>query len=372
MTMKMSGMKIAYALSCFDVEHSGVFKKIRDQVNQWTSLGHTVQLFVITDQESKIHWQKIDPHSVILIDTNLKSKIMNRLKLIPEALKISPSVVYLRDIFPLRIPKCASPIIIEVQTLVGSELRIRSKLRSRIFQLGKKFHYRHLAGAIFPTNELMRLNEFELSSTLPKIVIGNGISLNHVEILPPRPQGKPSLLFLGTPNQSWHGVSELIEFARLNPDIGVELVGESGISALPNLRFHGFLRSDEYRQLAIECVAAVGTLNLSAKHMTEASPLKVREYLALGLPVIVKYIDVDLDPESDFVLQLPLDGRVMGDFSAEIQSFLDYWSNKRVLRSKVRNLDVAVKEKIRLGFFDEVSGKYPKKNSWKDKYEFGI
>jgi hypothetical protein len=88
--------------------------------------------------------------------------------------------------------------------------------------------------------------------------------------------------------------------------------------------------------------------------MTEASPLKVREYLALGLPVILKYKDVDLESPEEYVLQLPNDGRQLGDFSSEIRSFLHQWSSKRVLPSQITKIDVAVKEEIRLGFFERV------------------
>jgi hypothetical protein len=39
--------------------------------------------------------------------------------------------------------------------------------------------------------------------------------------------------------------------------------------------------------------------------MSEASPLKSREYLALGLPVIGAYEDTDIPPDDPVYLQLP-------------------------------------------------------------------
>jgi glycosyltransferase involved in cell wall biosynthesis len=168
---------------------------------------------------------------------------------------------------------------------------------------------------------------------------------------------KPALFFVGSPNQKWHGVEELVEFATLNPDIQVEIVGDTADVKLSNITFHGVLSPEEYRTIAAKCIAGVGTLNLSAKKMFEASPLKVREYLAMGLPVIIKYKDVDLDSSEDYVLELPSDGRKLSHFSREVRLFLDEWSNKRVSSSQVVKIDVATKEEIRLRFFKKVIAK---------------
>ena len=51
---------------------------------------------------------------------------------------------------------------------------------------------------------------------------------------------------------------------------------------------------------------AIGTLSLHTKQMEEACPLKVREYLAWGLPVIIGYKDTEFPaPDTAFLLQLP-------------------------------------------------------------------
>ncbi len=350
--------KIAYALVCYDAEHSGVFKKVLDQVTSWRSLGHSVQLFVITDKKSQRQWREIDLNCVVLVDTSLWAKIANRVKIISCALKSSPSLIYFRDSFPIRIPRSQIPIIIEIQSLVGQELRMRSASRYWVFAFLKKFTYRHIAGAVFVTGELMRINEFKFCPSIAKIVIGNAIDLGRIRVLPSSPNSSLALFFVGSPGQSWHGVPELVDFARLNSDIQVEIVGYSQDTDLPNVNFHGFLNPEDYMKVASKCIAGVGSLNLSTNQMSEASPLKVREYLALGLPVIVKYKDTDLDSEADYVLQIPCEGGPLSDFSLEIRKFLDGWLNRRVPRSQILNLDVSAKEKLRLRFFEEVISRH--------------
>ena len=88
--------------------------------------------------------------------------------------------------------------------------------------------------------------------------------------------------------------------------------------------------------------------------MKEASPLKVREYLALGLPVIIKYHDSDFLGPKPYILQLPNDGRPLKDFATELNDFLSLWADSRVPRSEITHLDVSTKEKIRLEFLQTV------------------
>jgi hypothetical protein len=85
--------------------------------------------------------------------------------------------------------------------------------------------------------------------------------------------------------------------------------------------------------------------------MTEASPLKSREYLALGLPIISRYEDTDFPEGRDFILRLPSDNRQLSDFASEIETFANNWKGRRVSRNEISNIDVNAKERSRLDFF---------------------
>ena len=351
--------KIAYTLTVYDAAHSGVYRKILDQVTFWRSAGYVVQLFVITDYKSVTYWQEIDSSAVILIDSNRLARFTNRFKLMKMAIEFEPWIIYLRDSFPIRVPKSKIPVVIEIQSLVGQEVKARSRIKFLSFVILKRFLYAQISGAVYVTHELMEINEFGLRNRISKITIGNAINFKRIEPLSPRREHQLALFFVGTPNQPWHGVSELIEFGRKNPEINIHIVGERGIEKLPNIFFYGKLNPIEYRSVADKCVAGVGSLNLVVNHMKEASPLKVREYLALGLPVILKYKDTDLDPTEPYVLQLPSDGRPLSEFTMEIKMFLDEWSTKRVTREEIANLDIEIKEMNRLEFFEDVRMNIP-------------
>ncbi len=349
-----STLKIAYSLIAYDAIHSGVYTKILDQITYWRSQGNLVQLFLITDKASAPHWRTLDSSATTLVDSNLMSKVFNRIMLVRIASKSNPSIIYLRDSFPILLPRSKAPIVLEVQSLVGNELKIRNRKMNLLFSLFKKRIYSHVSGGVFVTPELKEINEFHFGDEIPKIAIGNAIHLDRVTPLALNTSRNLGVFFVGTPKQPWHGVSDIVRFGELNADIDVHIVGDENESTSPNIFFYGSLQTSEYREIASKCVAGIGTLNLSAKQMEEASPLKVREYLAMGLPVITRYRDVDLDPSSNFLLQLPVDERTFSDFSLEIRSFLESWKSKRVDRSEVFHLDVSVKESLRLEFFERV------------------
>ncbi len=349
--------KLAYALVCYNAEHSGVYKKILDQVSFWRNAGYSVQLFVITDERSKTHWLNLDPEAQIYLDKNLFSKIKNRFNLLKLAANSNPSLLYLRDGFPMRIPNNQVPIVVEIQSLVGQELKTRSRAKFYLFKWLSKSAYSRVSGAVYVTNELMVHNEHNLNPRIPRITIANGINLARMSKLPKMTHVKPSLFFVGSPNQPWHGVEELVEFGLSNKNVDIHIVGTSSENVGRNIFFHGFLSPEEYSKIAASCNAGVGSLMLSVNEMKEASPLKVREYLALGLPVILKYEDTDFDGDEDYILSLPSDGSSLNEHSLEILEFLDRWSSSRVSRERIQHLDVRNKEETRLKFFKSIISK---------------
>ncbi|MNZ78728.1 hypothetical protein D3C78_973150 [compost metagenome] len=102
---------------------------------------------------------------------------------------------------------------------------------------------------------------------------------------------------------------------------------------------------------------AIGPLALYRRGMKEASPLKVREYLAYGLPVINGYVDTDFKEEVPFILRIPNEPRNTANASAAIEEFVHSWQGRRVDRSEVGHLDVTVKETARLAYMKRIRDK---------------
>jgi hypothetical protein len=90
--------------------------------------------------------------------------------------------------------------------------------------------------------------------------------------------------------------------------------------------------------------------------MSQAAPLKTREYLLWGLPVIIGYVDPDLDDSNWFVLKLPNSERNVIDSVDRIRQYVKLVASKRVPRNAVAGrIDIARKETDRMAFLNEVA-----------------
>jgi hypothetical protein len=84
----------------------------------------------------------------------------------------------------------------------------------------------------------------------------------------------------------------------------------------------------------------IGTLSLYKKKMEEAAPLKVRSYLAKGIPVVIGYKDTDLWEELPFVYKIKNDSSII-DFG-ELEKFFKrteyYRKSNYIIDYAIRNL----------------------------------
>jgi glycosyltransferase involved in cell wall biosynthesis len=347
---KRNQIKVVYAFICFDANSSGVYWKIKDQVSIWKNENLDVQLVIITDLKSSELWLDIDPKALLIFDNGILSKIKSRFKLLRLAIQQEPDILYFRDNFPINIPKASAPIVIEVQSLVKNELRARSFLRYIGFNLCKNFYYRNLTAAVFVSRELQRINEISLKTSQKFHISANGINLERFEQLPFISESI-ELIFIGHPNQPWHGIEDILELAANLSHLKFHIVGYDNKQVPDNVCTYKELKRSEYIELAKQCTLGISTLGLNVKGMSEASPLKSREYLALGLPIISRYEDTDFPEGRDFILRLPSDNRQISDFASEIETFANNWKGRRVGRNEISNIDVNAKERSRLDFF---------------------
>jgi glycosyltransferase involved in cell wall biosynthesis len=194
-------------------------------------------------------------------------------------------------------------------------------------------------------------------------VVANGIELGDP---PPHPesQERARAIFLGSPMQAWHGVDKLAALARAFPSLDVDLVGytpeqlaETVDDVPENLRVHGRLTRIEYEPLLAAADIGIGTLALHRKGMREAAPLKVREYLAAGLPVVIGYDDVDLEGvEPWWLLRLPNDEANVASAQGRIRAFVESVRGRRVPRAEVEPLiSSRRKEETRLAFLTSIA-----------------
>jgi len=256
---------------------------------------------------------------------------------------VSPSVVVLAK---------AIPTVVELNTLDISELRMRSWLRyrwaraTRNLLLGAARGLVVVAGEIAEEPSVRRL-------AMPKAVIPNSIDLQRHEAFPAAQNDTPRLVFIGAPRTPWHGVDKIVRLARHFPAWTFDLIGPGPdeIGNHPtNVKVHGLLDAADYLPLLARSDVAIGALALRRLDLSEASPLKVAEYLAYGLPAITSYTDTRFPDGAPFLLQIPNAEDNVETSLERIEAFVLDWMGRRVDREAIACIDARVIERRRLDF----------------------
>jgi hypothetical protein len=118
-----------------------------------------------------------------------------------------------------------------------------------------------------------------------------------------------------------------------------------------NIKIYGESPQSVYGPVLRNATIGIGTLALHRKNMEEACPLKTREYLANGLPVLIAYKDSDLSGKEEFVCQIPNREENITENLEKIGRFAKAMKEFRINRDLIRHIDSKVKERERLKYF---------------------
>ena len=343
---------------------SGVGKKLDRQIKTWQAGGHEARLFMHTSRYTPL--SKLVPAEVIPYDTaGMVRTELNRIAaakgLVQAVRDFHPNVIYLRlamYAYPIHQLATIAPLVGETNTNDLTQHEGLGKVFALYNRLTRGFLLRRLDGLVAISRELADSPAF---TTFHKrtCVIANGIDLENFSPLPAPFNTTPRLAFIGNPSYPWHGVDKLATLACLIPDVHLDIIGYDslpGFESLPeNLHLHGYLSAGEYRQILGKADAAISSLGLHRIGLEEASPLKSRECLALGLPLVLAYVDTDLhDLSADFLLRIPNKEDNIQTHAQAIRDFAYRMRGRRVDRALIGMLDQKLKERQRLQFFEEI------------------
>lgn len=177
----------------------------------------------------------------------------------------------------------------------GAARGIKSSVERRIEQIVGPSALGSVDGIIALTPEILRYETGRASPGVAGSVYPNGIFLDDTEVAPDRREGKLKYLFAGSLAAPWHGLDEAVKgLLSIEPEGEIHVAGPQ--VELPDdysgqVVFHGELSRAGLGAVAGMCDAGLGTFALHKKGMEQACTLKVREYLALGLPVVSGAVD---------------------------------------------------------------------------------
>ena len=357
-------MKIAY-LAEFDVfSNDGVGQKINQQLSAWNNEGMDAKGFFIShslgDRKNLPNNINVYFSNFMKVDSGFLRKQLNRvlsIKKLNKALNsFSPDIIYYRQnaYFPgLDKVLMVAPVIMEVNTNDLEEIKLLNKFKSFIYKSGRNKILKHIDAIVAVSYEIENLYKY---LKIPTCVIANGYDFSQFKTkkLIKNMNKQINIIFVGSPKLPWHGIEHFYEMAELFPQYTFHLVGEKIKKKLKNLIQYGWLKKDELFKLYEDMDIGVSTLALYRKGMNEASPLKSREYAYYGLPMIVGYIDTDIDGE-DCILNIGNYEMAVIDHENEISIFIDKWSknnlNIEILKKK---LDYKYKEIDRIIFMKKI------------------
>jgi len=346
--------------------YTGVFKKIEDQVSCWQAYQHSVRVFLLTGEQCALARPDEAGFSFpVTVETyhSRLDRFRRSSSIVHDMIDWEPDVIYFRQSTFTPVEGYLvrhHPVIVEINVDDFIEFRLAPAYVYWYHRLTRGCLLRHVAGMVFVTGELSQKRYFACYRK-PFAVIGNGIDLSRYPCLPPKSNSRPRLVFISAGGQAYHGVDKITRLARRFPSWHFDLIGLTSDDVqgdVPsNVVPHGSLSRDSYEPIMRQADVGLGPLALHRKQMNEACPLKVRDYLALGIPAIIGSRDTDFPEQVPFLLELPNTPDNVEGHTAAIAQFVESWRGKRVPREAVAHLDVRVKEKLRLAFFQKVIGR---------------
>ncbi len=363
-------MKIAYInLHWPRTKSSSIGKKMERQINAWRNLGHEVCFFSHMHQSPPAEPLIEGERFFFFVESGLSGRIKTEASRIKAAISLihavnnfKPDIIYLRwamYVYPIQQLAGIAPYILEINTNDVLEHRMLGPVLNAYNRLTRWITLGHSSGLVFTTDELSKLKAFTKFKKL-SCVVPNSIELSSTPFHSAPNNTVPRLLFIGTPGLEWQGVDKLVQFAEDFPDIEVDIVGYDEIPGKrrppSNLILHGYREDEEFEKILAQADAAIGTMGLHRKGMEEASPLKIRDCLARGIPCILPYTDSDLKHiKNEKILKIPNSPDNLVNYGEEIHNFVYRMRGKRVSRDFLgRYIDSKQKESERLAFFEKV------------------
>jgi len=276
------------------------------------------------------------------------------------------------DILLLRYPLVESPYLLKVlknfkgiivsehHTHEFSELlstgRKIDKIRAIWDYLIKPYYFKYIKGLVAVTSEIAKFQKKYIKKYIPSCVVSNGIRVKDINYTGyTKFNGKYiKCLILTSECQPWQGVDIIINSLRKWKKLRVELyiIGKLSeqikkiLATLDNPKvkiFNYNNLSEEKLQILLKSTNfAFSSLALYRKGLQEACPLKTREYLARGIPIVYSYKDTDLNGDEPFALRIDTNNNYL-DWDQIIEFLKTVPEGNEIREWAKKNVDLSLK-----------------------------
>lgn len=353
MSMTFDGLRVAYFTEWSPYRENGVLKKLVGQVEAWRELGADAQLFALAPS------QEVPPAAgfgnVGSVHGRLSERALRhwpslRLGYVNKILSVHgirraikeyrPDVLYYRQQGPwypgLESVIRLAPSVIEVNTDEFSETKLWHPRFASLFSATQARLFGKVSGIVAVTEEIAsRWARFNR----PIVVVPNSFWGDQPSSVATSGNDVARFVFVGSrlpPSGDWHGVDKILAFARLVPNREVHVIGLSAAdldgSLLPSNVFpHGRQDVAGISRIFRSCDVGFGSMALHRTNLSDACPLKVRDYLMHRMPVVIAYREAEETLNRvPYVLRLPNEEGNLVAHADSVVRFGDQWCNRRI------------------------------------------
>ncbi|WP_312796554.1 hypothetical protein [Tianweitania sp.] len=199
----------------------------------------------------------------------------------------------------------------EMSELILIRSGLRGLIASKIESITGQTAIMQAAAIIGVTEEIATYEMHRADRAKASCVYPNAIKASSVKLLPDRRDRETvNVAFICGTFSEWHGLERLFSAVREYPDNSIEdklriylignLFGHQRQAIIQNARLKsifqplGHMPEAAYRPILERCDLGLTSFALDLKDLREAATLKVREMLAMGLPVYAGHKDTAL------------------------------------------------------------------------------
>lgn len=183
----------------------------------------------------------------------------------------------------------------------------KGKLSSRLEKISGRFSLKRVLGIVGVTNEIASYENSERGLCKKTLVYPNGIDVDSIAVANDRRETNViNIVFICSYFSEWHGLDILLNsINKINclQDFNIHLIGHLTEQQKHDIQInkyssnvicYGSLDSNQYREVISKCDIALGSLAMFRQNLHEGSTLKVREMLAMGIPIYSGHKDTSI------------------------------------------------------------------------------
>ena len=202
------------------------------------------------------------------------------------------------------------------------EMRILRKgwkglFASKVEQFSGFINSKQVLGFVGVTKEIAQYENKTYRTTLPELFYPNGLNTQKISLVKDkRREPYINAVFMSGSFNPWHGLDLLLSALSKEKDLivrnnlTIHLIGKLTEEQLYQvhklkkdndcIKVHGHLDTEQYQNILKKCDFGIGSLAMFREGLREGATLKVREYLATGLPVYSGHKDTALPKDFPF------------------------------------------------------------------------